>query len=178
MSDKVPLRADSSKFIKPSMVNEEGKSLFAETSAEPVAQDTSEDGAANPFTSSSQQRLGDVPYAPQFQTTMAHRGTFLIILATVSLVGQLAGILNIFFVYSTNAYMLPLVSFPLNLAISVLAFQDLRALRFGAMDQAGFSKTRLGYWIAMLANFCFFGYVVYWLQSWLVPLWERFQELG
>ncbi len=178
MADKVPLRADSSKFIKPSMVNEDGKSLFGESSEEPVSDVTAAEATENPFSSSSQQQLGDVPYAPQFQATMAHRGNLLVSLAVVALVGQLAGILNLFLNYSDNALLLPVVSFPLNLTISMLAFQDLRALQFGAMDQAGYFKTRLGYWIAMAANLCFLGYVGYWLILLLTPLLELIHWMG
>ncbi len=149
---------DVSKFKRPSVIGSDGKNLFAEPEGNTSAAADSAENAANPFAPSASH--GAVPsYSPVFQRSLPHRGLRLLVLALISSAGVVGGLMGAMtFYFWMSVFMV--LAFPLNVAISMLAFQDLRAIRLGAMHEEGNAPTKAAFYLTMLNHLIFLGVAI------------------
>lgn len=158
MPDDGSLLPDVSRFKKPTVVDDAGKNRFSEDEPEGAASPSDAEIENNPFYASTQQTLAP-SYQPQYEVTLKHRGNLLLvlsILSTAAISGGLAGLYGLY----PQLFVMFIFAFPLNLISSFMAFQDLRAIRFGAMDPAGRTITRIAFILTIANNLIYFLFFV------------------
>lgn len=158
MPDDGSLLPDVSRFKKPSVIDDAGKNRFSEEESEPSAPVAEVDYSSNPFFASAQQSATPA-YQPRYEVTQKHRGTLLLVLSTVALAGVSGGLAGLLTMYP-YLFTLFIFSFPLNLITSFIAFQDLRAIRFGAMDPAGKTSTKVAFYLTTATNMIYLSFLV------------------
>lgn len=159
MPDDGSLLPDVSRFKKPSVIDDEGKNRFSEEESEGSAPSSEVDYSSNPFFTSAQQ--GAIPsYQPRYEVTQKHRGTLLLVLSIMALAGVSGGLAGLLTMYP-YLFSLFIFSFPLNLITSLMSFQDLRAIRFGAMDPDGKTSTRIAFYLTIATNLIYLGFLVF-----------------
>ena len=140
------IKPNDPRFQNRAPLDQQGKNLFAEPAdlAEKVSAADSASGTENVFAAS--QVADEQPFQPEYLTTQTHRGTLLLVLAILGLTGNAAGTIALSGVL-TMALMLPFLAiFPAG-AAWLLANEDLRAMRLGAMDASGEGLTRIAMWM-------------------------------
>jgi hypothetical protein len=98
--------------------------------------------AAGVFAASS---AAEKPYQPRYETTAQSRGVFLLALAILGLAGVGTGFSSI--LGWTLGWIFPLVALVASATAWLLAYQDLAAMKSGAMDDEGRAMTRFAMWL-------------------------------
>jgi hypothetical protein len=146
------LRPNDPRFTKPNPLDAEGKNLFSEgnevVAAAAVSVAGSKAADENVYSGSAE----STPYQPRYQVSQRHRGTLLMVLACTGLVCSLCGVSSLagWWVLGWVPSFLAIV--PAGCAVG-LGWQDLRAMRMGAMDPKGQNLTQMAFWIGALAGF-------------------------
>jgi hypothetical protein len=144
------LRPNDPRFQKPSITDAQGQNRFAE-SAEGT-QPSSD--AANAATGAGSQYVSPAseqqPYQPRYEATQPGRAGMLISLASFGLAGLFIGGLHLIGVFPFG-WIIPLIATVPSAAAWLLAHEDLKAIRLGAIDEARSQQTRFAYWLGVLA---------------------------
>jgi hypothetical protein len=136
------LRPDDPRFKKPDPRDEQGKNRFADPDAVVPAGQPGD----NVFAAAS---AGERPYQPQYLATTQPRGILLLVLAIVGLSGNAASTLALSGAFML-AWALPWLSIVPAGAAALLASEDLRAMRLGAMDARDRTLTRIAFWLGVV----------------------------
>ena len=145
------LKPNDSRFSKPSPFDTDGKNKFSEEKEIVVASALNEDGTpvgGNIYAGSAD----DAPYQPRYEVSQSHRGVLLLLLACTGLVCALLGVTSLtgWWVLGWVPSLLGIV--PAGCALG-LGWQDLRAMRLGAMDPKGQNLTHIAFWLGALGVF-------------------------
>lgn len=135
------LRPDDPRFKKPDPRDEQGKNRFADPDAVAPAEPPSDNLFAAAAT-------GERPYQPEYLATSQSRGMLLLVLAILGLSGNAAGTLALSGVF-VLAWVLPWLAILPGAAAALLAREDLRAMRLGAMDGGDRVLTRIAFWLGI-----------------------------
>lgn len=165
------LRPNDPRFTKPSLLDAEGKNLFSEGNEVVPASAVNEDGSTVADENVYAPSAVDAPYQPRYEVSQGHRGALLMVLAITGLMGALLGISSLagWWVLGWVPAFLAIV--PSGCAMG-LGWQDLRAMRMGAMDPQGRNMTQLAFWLGALGTFASLAmdavvlfFVIYFLMS-------------
>lgn len=146
------LKPNDPRFTKPSPFDLEGKNRFSEANEVVTASAVNEDGSTfvdeNRYSASAE----STPYQPRFEVSQGHRGVLLLVLAVTGLVGSLFGISSLAGWWVLGWVFSFLAIIPAGCALG-LGWQDLRAIRLGAMDPNGRNLTQIAFWLGALGVF-------------------------
>ena len=146
------LRPNDPRFTKPSLLDAQGKNLFSEgdevVAAKVVGDDDPVAADENVYSPSAE----SIPYQPRFEVSQSHRGVLLLVLAITGVVGALCGISSLSGWWVLGWVPSFLAVIPAGCAMG-LGWQDLRAIRMGAMDPKGNSLTQIAFWLGALGVF-------------------------
>jgi hypothetical protein len=146
------LKPNDPRFTKPSPFDLEGKNRFSEANEVVTAAAVNEDGSTvvdeNLYGGSAE----STPYQPQFEVSQGHRGVLLLVFAVTGLVGSLFGIASLAEWWVLGWVFSFLAIVPAGCALG-LGWQDLRAIRLGAMDPKGHNLTQIAFWLGALGVF-------------------------
>lgn len=132
---------------------------------------------------------GQPAYRPSgYEMTLPHRGRTILTLGIVGLAGSMLGALGGLaallagYGYETTVFMsglapLSFLSLAASVPCCILAHYDLGAIRAGAMDREGESKTRLGFYLAVTAALISLGLIVWVLVAIVWSVVEAIQSL-
>lgn len=144
------IKPNDPRFQNRGPLDDQGQNRFAEP-ADLAAQTLPTATENNLFAASAPS--DERPFEPEYQTTLAHRGMLLLILAIVGLTGSAGGTLTLTGVLAL-AWILPLLAMFPSGAAAFLAFEDLRAMRLGAMDRSGLVLTRIACGMGVAGILC------------------------
>ena len=148
------LRPNDPRFTKPNLLDAQGKNIFAEGKGNEVAAAAAvqPDGSTVPDENVYSGSAASTPYQPRYEVSQRHRGTLLMVLACTGLVGSLCGVSSLagWWVLGWVPSFLAIV--PAGCALG-LGWQDLRAMRMGAMDPKGQNLTQTAFWMGALGGF-------------------------
>jgi hypothetical protein len=137
------LKPNDPRFHKPSIVDGAGQNRFAEGgSAADAGKETGDAFAAGTAAA------GARPYQPHYEATQRSRSGMLLTIAGLGLLGAAVGILALSGIFPTG-YFAPLISVVPGATAWLLAYQDLKTMQLGAMDDSGRERTRLAYWLGL-----------------------------
>lgn len=159
------IKPNDPRFQKPSITDAAGQNRFSE--GDPAAAlDQGEAGDA--FAAGA--AAGARPYQPQYEVTQQSRGRMLLTIAGLGLAGAVLGLIALAGVFPTG-YFATLISVVPAATAWMLAYQDLKAMRLGAMDDSGRSRTRLAYWLGLFGLIACLGIVAtaIWREMNLLP---------
>lgn len=146
------LKPNDPRFSKPSPFDIDGKNRFSEEKEVVPAAAVNADGTTaaddNLYSGSAE----STPYQPRFEVSQGHRGTLLMVLAVTGLVGSLFGIASLAEIWVLGWVFSFLAIIPAGCALG-LGWQDLRAIRMGAMDPSGRNQTQIAFWLGALGVF-------------------------
>jgi hypothetical protein len=151
------LRPNDPRFTKPSVHDAQGQNLFSEANEVVAAKAVNADGSTEPDSSVADDNIysgstESTPYQPRYEVSQSHRGVLLLILAITGLVCSLCGVSSLagWWVMGWVPSFLAIV--PAGCALG-LGWQDLRAIRLGAMDPKGENLTHIAFWLGALGVF-------------------------
>lgn len=144
------LRPNDPRFQKPSVTDAQGQNRFAE----PAEGSQSSSGAAGAAGEGGSQYVSPAseqqPYQPKYEATQRGRTGMLFGLASFGLVGIVCGGLHLVGIFSIGS-IVPLIAIVPSAAAWLLAHEDLKAIRLGAIDEAERQNTRSAYWLGVFA---------------------------
>lgn len=144
------LRPNDPRFQKPSITDAQGQNRFAEPAegASPSSDAASAaGGSGSQYASPASEQQ---PYQPQYEATQPGRTGLLFGLAGCGLAGILFGGLHLVGMFSFG-WIVPLIATVPAAAAWLLAHEDLKAIRLGAIDEGQRQDTRFAYWLGVLA---------------------------
>lgn len=120
-------------------------------------------GEANPFSEEHDPQpvetpkfsTGETYRAGEFETTVGHRGRFLMLIGLIGFFTALTPLVLAFFFPEDRAVLLmiqPFVGLLFGMPAWLLARGDLKAMAVGAMDPSGRNRTRIGMICGMIAT--------------------------
>jgi len=137
------IKPNDPRFQKPSIVDGTGQNRFAEGT--PVADGAKEEpGDAFAAGAAADAR----PFQPQYEVTQQARGGLLLLIAWLGIGGAVIGLIALMGLFPTG-YFAPLISVVPAATAWLLAYQDLKTMQLGAMDNKGRPRTRLAYWLGL-----------------------------
>jgi hypothetical protein len=136
------LKPNDPRFHKPSIVDAAGQNRFAEGGA--AAEAGKETGDAFAAGAAADAR----PFQPHYEVTQRSRSGMLLWIAGLSHLGAAVGLLALSGLFPTG-YFATLISVVPGATAWLLAYQDLKAMHLGAMDDSGRQRTRLAYWLGL-----------------------------
>lgn len=146
------LKPNDPRFTRPSPFDGTGKNRFSEENEVVRAAAVNEDGSTaadgNIYSGSAE----SAPYQPRFEVSQRHRGVLLMVLAVTGLLSSLLGISSLAEWWVLGWVFSFLAIIPAGCAMG-LGWQDLRAIRLGAMDPKGQTLTQAAFWIGVLGVF-------------------------
>jgi hypothetical protein len=134
------LRPNDPRFSRPNITDDAGKNRFAEPDEAKAVEGSQQ--TASVFAAGS---AADKPYQPRYETTANSRGVYLLALAILGLAGVGTGFSSL--VGWSLGWVFPLVSLVASATAWLLAYQDLAAMKSGAMDDEGRTMTRVAMWM-------------------------------
>jgi hypothetical protein len=163
------IKPSDSRFVRPSLVDDQGRSRFADPDAPADASDTAardEADSGGVFATSS--AGSEQPYSPRYVTTAKSRGVLLLILGLVGLAG--AGVTS-FSLFTVVGWLFPLCGLGPSMAAWILAYGDLREMTAGGRDEEGRGLTTLAMILGILGTIACAGTVIglIWLGVGLLP---------
>jgi hypothetical protein len=159
------LKPNDPRFQKPSIIDPAGQNRFAEGAA---SQDATKEGAGDAFAAGA---AADArPYQPQYEVTQQGRGGTLLTIAACGMAGVALGVIALLGIYPTG-YVGTLICVVPAASAWLLAYQDLRTMQLGAMDNSDRKRTHLAYWLGLLGLIGCIGIVAaaIWRQMSLLP---------
>jgi hypothetical protein len=144
------LRPNDPRFQKPSIVDTAGQNRFAEGSKPP-------EGAASGGDNSANENAGDAfaanssdarPYQPQYEVTHRSRSGLLLVLGIVGWVCASVGTIAVLGLFDIG-WIAPLLGIVPAMTAWLLAHEDLKTLRLGAMDEQDRPRLRQAYWVGL-----------------------------
>ncbi|MFN0020639.1 MAG: hypothetical protein ACKVP0_20465 [Pirellulaceae bacterium] len=147
------LKPNDPRFTKPSLTDAAGRNVFAEGTGNEVVAASAVDGSSATLDDNIYRSSADsAPYQPRFEVSQGHRGVLLLVLATTGLVGSLLGFASLSGLWVLGWVFSFLSVVPAACAMG-LGWQDLRAIRVGAMDPMGRNLTQIAFWLGSLGVF-------------------------
>jgi hypothetical protein len=146
------LRPNDPRFAKPSPFDPDGTNKFSEGKEVVAAKAVNEDGSTAPDDNLYSGSAESTPYQPRYEVSQSHRGVLLLVLAIVGVLGSLIGVSSLAGVFVLGWTFSVLAIIPAACALG-LGWQDLRAIRLGAMDPKGQTLTEIAFWIGALGVF-------------------------
>jgi hypothetical protein len=147
------LRPNDPRFTKPSPFDSDGTNKFSEEKEVVAARAVNADGSVEPDAPAADNiynsSAASTPYQPRYEVSQSHRGGLLLGLAITGLVSSLSGFLSLTGVWVLGWIPAFLAIVPAACALG-LGWQDLRAIRLGAMDPRGETLTHLAFWLGAL----------------------------
>jgi hypothetical protein len=159
----------NSRFVRPSLVDEQGRSRFADPDAPASAANaTSGDAADSGGVFATSSSSGERPYSPRYETTAASRGVLLLVLGLVGLAG--AGVTS-FTLFTAVGWLFPLCGLGPSMAAWILAYGDLREMTSGGRDETGRGMTTVAMILGSLGTIACSGTVIglIWMGVGLLP---------
>jgi hypothetical protein len=165
------IRSNDPRFQKPSIVDAQGQNRFGDE--QPASQSAEDASAADQATGdafaagpSGEER----PYQPEYETTQKSRGGLLILIASLGLAGALIGVIALLDIFPSG-YFATLISVVPAASAWLLAREDLKTMRLGAMDDSGRQRTVLAYWLGLFGLLACVGVVAtaIWREMNLLP---------
>jgi hypothetical protein len=146
------LRPNDPRFAKPSPFDPDGTNKFSEGKEVVTAKAVNEDGSTAPDDNIYSGSAESNPYQPRFEVSQNHRGVLLLVLAITGVVFSLFAVSSLagWWVLGWIPSFLAIV--PAGCALG-LGWQDLRAIRLGAMDPKGQNLTEIAFWLGSLGVF-------------------------
>lgn len=144
------LRPNDPRFQKPSITDAQGQNRFAEPAE---GNRPSDAGAGVPGESGNQfaaPAREQQPYQPKYETTQPGRTGMLFILASCGIAGIFFGGLHLVGIFEIG-WIVPLIATVPAAAAWLLAHEDLKAIRLGAIDESERQNTRFAYWLGLFA---------------------------
>ena len=138
------IKPNDPRFQKPSIVDAAGQNRFGEGQAD--AESGGEGGAGDAFAAG--ESAGARPYQPQYEVTQQSRSGVLLTIAGLGWGGAVIGIVALLGIFPMGYFMTMISVVPATTAW-LLAYQDLKTMQLGAMDDAGRPRTRLAYWLGL-----------------------------
>lgn len=146
------IRPNDPRFQKPSIVDAQGQNRFAEGQAPP-------DEAGGESAAGAGSKPGDDvfaagasdderPYQPQYEATQQPRGGLLVTIASFGLAGAGIGVVSLTGLFDAG-FVAPLICTAPAATAWLLAYEDLKAISQGAMDESGRPRTRLALWLGL-----------------------------
>ena len=146
------LRPNDPRFAKPSPFDPDGTNKFSEGKEVVAAKAVNEDGSTAPDDNIYSGSAESNPYQPRYEVSQSHRGVLLLVLALTGLLGSFVGVASLTGVWVLGWTFSVLAIVPAACALG-LGWQDLRAIRLGAMDPKGQNLTEVAFWIGALGVF-------------------------
>lgn len=140
------LRPNDPKFQRPDLRDEAGQNRFSEDSA-PEADPPAE--TANNYATAA----GDVrPFEPRYEVQQQARTGLFYLLGGLGYAGMAVGLLALLRIFTTG-WIAPLLGLAPAAAAWLLAWEDLKAIRAGAIAEDARPGLRLAMWLGLLAFF-------------------------
>jgi hypothetical protein len=159
------IKPNDPRFQKPSIADAAGQNRFAEgqQASGSAAGDTGDAFAAGAAADAR-------PYQVQYEVTQRSRSGMLLTIAGLGLGGAVIGVIALLGIFPTG-YFATLISVVPAATAWLLAYQDLKTMRLGAMDDSGRSRTRLAYWLGLFGLVACLGIVAtaIWREMNLLP---------
>ena len=147
------LRPNDPRFARPSPFDPDGTNKFSEAKEVVAAKAVNEDGSADPddnlYSGGSAESS---PYQPRYELSQSHRGVLLLVLAITGVLSSFVGLLSISGIWVLGWVFSVLAIVPAGCALG-LGWNDLRAIRLGAMDPKGQNLTEIAFWLGALGAF-------------------------
>ncbi|HEX5106681.1 MAG TPA: hypothetical protein VFV87_22830 [Pirellulaceae bacterium] len=159
------LKPNDPRFQKPSITDAEGQNRFAEGEKSPEG---GEVPAGDAFTAGA---AADArPYQPTFEATQRPRSRMLLTIAALGFAGVIVGLIALVGIFPAG-YAFTLICVVPAATAWLLAYQDLKTMQLGAMDDSGREQTRLAYWLGLFGLVFCTGIVAtaIWRQMNLLP---------
>ncbi len=159
------IKPNDPRFQKPSIVDPAGQNRFAEGAA---GADKSPGAAGDAFAAG---RAADArPYQPQYEVTQQSRGGTLVTIACFGFAGVVLGLIALLGIFPTGYFGTLIAVVPAATAW-LLAYQDLKTMQLGAMDDSGRKRTQLAYWLGLFGLIACVGIVAtaIWRELNLLP---------
>ena len=140
------LRPNDPKFQRPELRDEAGQNRFSEDSA---PQPSSAAQPQNNYAAAA----GDVrPFQPRYEAQQHARTGLLYLLGALGYAGMAVGLLALLRIFTTG-WIAPLLGLAPAAAAWLLAWEDLKAIRAGAIAEEARPGVRLAMWLGLLALF-------------------------
>lgn len=137
------LKPNDPRFRQPAMRDEAGTNRFGEE----VEQGSEGRPGGDAFATAS----GDArPYDPQYEVQQPARSGMLFVLGGLGWIGAAVGVLALL-EWTATGWICPLLGLGPAAAAALLAWEDLKAIRAGAMADQNRLATRLALWCGLLA---------------------------
>jgi hypothetical protein len=158
----------NSRFVRPSLVDDQGKSRFADPDAPAKSAETTTDAANSGGVFATSAASSERPYSPRYETTAPSRGMLLLVLGLVGLAG--AGVTS-FSLITTVGWLFSLWGLGPSMAAWILAYGDLREMTSGGRDETGRGLTTVAMILGILATVACAGTLIglIWLGVGLLP---------
>ncbi|MFI4874754.1 MAG: hypothetical protein ACIALR_05435 [Blastopirellula sp. JB062] len=98
---------------------------------------------------------GETYRAGEFETTVGHRGGFLLLIGATSLVVAIGPLVGAYFSAEDRILLLviqPFLGLLFGMPSWLMARGDLRAMQSGAMDRSGLKRTKTAMWLGAVAT--------------------------
>ena len=138
------IRPNDPRFQKPSIVDAEGQNRFGE--GQPAGEASKDSPAGDAFAAGS--AAEERPYQPQYEVTQKSRSGVLLLIASLGLVGAFLGLIALVGIFPLG-YFATLISVVPAATAWLLAYEDLKTMRLGAMDDSGRQRTKLAFWLGL-----------------------------
>jgi hypothetical protein len=160
------LKPTDPRFVRPSLVDAEGKSRFADPDAPAATKNSEPTDSSGVFATSA--ASSEQPYTPRYETTAASRGIWLLVLGLVGLAG--AGVTT-FSLFTVVGWLFPLCGLGPSMAAWILAYGDLRDMSNGGRDESGRGITTVAMILGILGTIACAGTLIglIWLGVGLLP---------
>ena len=141
------LRPNDPRFQKPSITDAQGQNRFAEPAEGSQPSDAGAGESGNQFAAPAREQQ---PYQPKYEATQPGRTGMLFGLAACGLAGIFFGGLQLVGIFQIG-WIVPLIANVPAAAAWLLAHEDLKAIRLGAMDEVQRQNTLFAYWLGIPA---------------------------
>jgi len=160
------IRPNDPRFQKPSIVDAAGQNRFAE--GQESGEAGGEGGVGDAFAAGAS--VGERPYQPRYEVTQQSRGGVLLTIAGLGMVGAVIGIVALLGIFPMG-YFATMISVVPAATAWLLAYQDLKTMQLGAMDDSGRQRTLLAYWLGLFGLLACVGIVgtMIWREMNLLP---------
>jgi hypothetical protein len=140
------LRPNDPRFQRPELRDEAGQNRFTDDSAPPA--DSSAEAGDTYAGASDDAR----PFVPRYEAQQPARTGFLFLLGSLGYLGVAVGVLALLGLFTTG-WIAPLLGLAPSAAAWLLAWEDLKAIRTGAIAEEARPGVRLAMWLGLLAFF-------------------------
>jgi hypothetical protein len=137
------LRPNDPRFRKPELRDESGTNPFAEPGAKPA--EAGPQPAGDVFAATADER----PYQPKYEAQQQSRGGLLLLLGATGWLAAFFGVLSMADVVAMG-WIGPLIGVAPAGAAWFLAYEELKAVRHGAIDIEARSRLRSAFWLGLL----------------------------